>query len=184
MIDKSSSVARLFAGMLAGGLLALPALARSDKAEPPPATEPAPSQARKTSPHRPVKVTYKAKNYYAAAWGIDKLKVVHTASGNLIRFSYRVTNPTQAKALADKSATPYLFGQRSRALLQIPVMEKVGPLRQSGSAKAGQEYWMTFSNKGNLVKPGERVNVIIGSFHADGLVVEGQQSPARGAKQP
>jgi hypothetical protein len=31
---------------------------------------------------------------------------------------------------------------------------------------------MAFSNKGNLVRPGERVNVIIGKFHADGLLVE------------
>jgi len=29
-----------------------------------------------------------------------------------------------------------------------------------------------FSNKGNLVKAGDRVNVMIGTFHADGLLVE------------
>jgi hypothetical protein len=29
-----------------------------------------------------------------------------------------------------------------------------------------------FSNKGNLVKRGDRVNVMIGAFHADGLMVE------------
>jgi hypothetical protein len=31
---------------------------------------------------------------------------------------------------------------------------------------------MVFSNKGNLIKPGDRVNVAIGAFHADNLVVE------------
>jgi hypothetical protein len=31
---------------------------------------------------------------------------------------------------------------------------------------------MVFSNKGNLVKAGERVDVTIGNFHADGLVLE------------
>jgi hypothetical protein len=31
---------------------------------------------------------------------------------------------------------------------------------------------MVFSNKGNLVKAGDRVNVLIGSFHIDGLVVQ------------
>ena len=61
---------------------------------------------------------------------------------------------------------------RSRALLQVPVMDKVGQLRQTGTPIAGQEYWMVFSNKGNLVKPGDRVNVIIGSFRAEGLMVE------------
>jgi hypothetical protein len=29
-----------------------------------------------------------------------------------------------------------------------------------------------FSNKRNLVRAGDRVNVVIGSFHADGLLVE------------
>jgi hypothetical protein len=126
----------------------------------------------KASPFRATKMTANAKQYYASAWGVDKLKVSYTQSGNLIRFSYRVAVPEQARMLADKSATPYLFGQKSRAMLQIPVMDKVGQLRQTAEPKAGQEYWMVFSNKGNLIKPGDRVNVVIGTFHADGLVVE------------
>jgi hypothetical protein len=31
---------------------------------------------------------------------------------------------------------------------------------------------MVFSNKGNLVKPGDEISVVIGKFHADGLIVE------------
>src|SRR5882672_5350677 len=100
-------------------------------------------------------MTEKAKNYYVAAWGVDKLKVSSTSSGNLIRFSYRVSDPARAKVLGDKAATPYLLGQRSRAVLQVPVMDKTGPLRQSAAPVAGQEYWMVFSNKGYLVKPGD-----------------------------
>jgi hypothetical protein len=133
----------------------------------------APQAQRKALALRQVKLTAKAKNYYVAVWGVDKLKVSYTSSGNLIRFSYRVANPERAKLLADKKATPYLLGQRSRALLQVPVMDKVGQLRQAAAPQAGQEYWMVFSNKGNLIKPGDRVNVMIGAFHADGLVVEG-----------
>jgi hypothetical protein len=122
--------------------------------------------------HRQQKQSPRAGNYYTAAWGVQDLNVRYTASGNLIRFSYRVADPALAKVLADKGATPYLLGQRSRALLQVPVMEKVGPLRQSSDPLAGKEYWMVFSNKGNLVRPGDRVNVMIGAFHADGLLVE------------
>jgi len=33
-------------------------------------------------------------------------------------------------------------------------------------------YWMAFSNKGRVVKRGDRVNVLIGSFQANGLTVE------------
>ena len=126
---------------------------------------------RKGSPYRPGSVPTSEK-YYQSVWGVDNLLVRQTASGNLIRFSYRVTDSARAKALNDKKATPYLFGQRSRALLQIPVMNKVGPLRQSQPPKEGKEYWMTFSNKGNFVKVGDRVDVIIGAFRVDGLMVE------------
>ena len=124
------------------------------------------------SPFRQQQVTAKAKQVYLTAWGIDRLKASSTSSGNLIRFSYRVVDPERAKPLGDKAATPYLYAQRSRAVLHVPVMDKVGMLRQAGTPQSGQEYWMVFSNKGNLVRPGDRVNVMIGAFHADGLVVE------------
>lgn len=132
----------------------------------------APPAARKISPYQPINTPKSAMGYYQSAWGIDNMLVRRTASGNLIRFSYRVVDPARAKELGNDRATPYLYGQRSRAVLHVPVMDKVGQLRQSGAAEPGKEYWMVFSNKGDLVKPGDRVNVIIGSFHADGLTVE------------
>lgn len=178
---------RLLAGWLAGCLLALPALAGAADTKPAdakPATTGAATPAtaaqtaratakRKTSSHRQAKLGHRAQLYYESAWGVDRLKVSYTASGNLIRFSYRVSDPERAQVLADKSATPYLFGQKSRAMLQVPVMDKVGQLRQATKPQAGKEYWMVFSNKGNLIKPGDLVNVMIGAFHADGLTVEG-----------
>jgi hypothetical protein len=57
-------------------------------------------------------------------------------------------------------------------VLKVPVMEKVGPLRQAFAPEVGKEYWMVFSNKGDVVKKGERVSVVVGSFRVDGLVVE------------
>ncbi|KVG24300.1 hypothetical protein [Burkholderia ubonensis] len=146
-------------------------LAAAAAAEPAAAAKAAPAAGARHSPYRP-DLTRRARTYYMMTRGIDNLKVHRIASDNLIRFSYRVTDPVAAKRLADRSATPYLYGQTSHALLEVPVMDKVGQLRQSGSIEAGREYWMVFSNKGNVVKSGERVNVIIGSLHIDGLVVE------------
>jgi hypothetical protein len=167
----------ILAALLAVGVLGSSALAQSDKtvsAQEPtqvPATATL-SQPRKVSQFHPVSVSNRAKTYYEAAWGVDNLLVRRTASGNLIRFSYRVIDPARAKALGDNHATPYLYGQRSNAVLHIPVMDKIGQLRQTGAADMGKEYWMVFSNKGDLVKSGDRVNVIIGTFHADGIMVE------------
>lgn len=160
--------------LIAGGMIVATALAQSAQGQETPAATrtPAPSAAHKISPYNPIRAPSSAVNYYQAVWGVDNLLVRRTASGNLIRFSYRVTDPARAKVLGDKRATPYLVGQRSNAVLHIPVMDKIGQLRQSGIPETGQEYWMVFSNKGDLVKSGDRVNVVIGSFHADGLTVE------------
>lgn len=169
----------LLAGLLMSTMIVSPNLAQSVQ-EPAgkvatPTAAPVPAivvtAKQKSSPYRPG-VPGSGKEYYQTVWGIDNMLVRQMASGNLIRFSYRVTDPVRAKVLGDKLATPVLYGQRSRALLYIPVMDKVGQLRQTGTAQTGREYWMVFSNKGNLVKPGDRVNVVIGSFHADGLMVE------------
>jgi hypothetical protein len=176
-MQKTSTTQRwlggLLTGLLASGLCLVPTSARTAQAgEVTAASRVAPPTAtRKVSPHRPGQPD-SANIYYQSLWGVDNFLVRSTASGNLIRFSYRVTDPVRATQLVDKSATPYMIGQRSRAVLQVPVMDKVGPLRQASPPKPGQDLWMVFSNKGNLVKIGDRVNVVIGSFHADGLVVE------------
>lgn len=130
------------------------------------------ASAPKKSPFRQQRQSSKAQNFYVSRWGIEDLRVRSTNSGNLIRFSYRVVNAGLAQTLNDKRNTAALLSPRAHVVLQVPVMEKVGPLRQAMAPEAGKEYWMVFSNKGNFVKPGDRVEVLIGNFHADGLMVE------------
>src|SRR5436305_14061505 len=89
--------------------------------------------AQEKSPYRPTTLPKNAKKHHLASGGIDNLKVRRTASGTLIRFSYRVTDAERAKTLGDKQAKPYLISQRSRVVLQVPVMDKVGQLRQTGA---------------------------------------------------
>ncbi len=160
--------------LLASSMFFLSGAAQSAQVSgtPSPSVHAQPSPANQTSPYHPARTHARARDYYQSVLGIDHMLVRQTASSNLIRFSYRVTNPERAKVLGDKRATPYLLDHRSHAMLKIPVMEKVGQLRQTGTPEAGKEYWMVFSNKGNLVKPGDLVNVVIGPFHVDGLVVE------------
>lgn len=124
------------------------------------------------SPYHSVSMPASARYYYQTAWGIDNLVLRVAASGNLVRFSYRVTNVQRANELGNKRAEPMLIDQKRKVALQIPVMEQVGPLWQTVGLENGKEYWMTFSNKGSPVRPGDRVSVVIGNFHADGLLVE------------
>jgi len=113
-----------------------------------------------------------AANYYALAYGIDQMSVKLAESGQLVRFNYRVTDAARASALHDKAASPELLDEHVHAVLHVPVMEKVGPLRQSTAPEYGKSYWMVFSNKGNLVRNGHRVSVVIGPVRLDGLVVQ------------
>jgi hypothetical protein len=105
-------------------------------------------------------------------WGVDTFSVKSVEGGELIRFSYRVLDGNRARLLNDKSIEAYLIAPAAHAKLVVPSLEKVGLLRQSSTPEAGKTYWMAFSNPGRPVKRGDRVNVVIGQFHADGLVVE------------
>ena len=90
----------------------------------------------------------------------------------MIRFTYRVLDAEKAKLLNDKKAEPALLDPKANVKLVVPTMEKVGQLRQTAPPEAGKLYWMAFSNKGRHVQRGDHVDIVIGQFRADGLVVD------------
>ncbi len=141
-----------------------------------PATAPAPAQTTSVPVHsshyEPSHFPKRAVMYYGAVWGIDSLSVKAVESGELIRFTYRITDPNKATVFNDKKIDAFLDAPAAHARLVIPTMEKVGQLRQYNTPEAGMSYWMAFSNPRLTVKRGDRVNIVIGQFHADGLIVE------------
>ena len=151
-------------------------------AQTPAAAQPTPAPAKARAPVRSVPesshtslakhLSMQAQRYYEGVWGVDSLTVKYTESGEIIRFSYRVLDPRKAATLNDKKIEPSLIDPQARVSLVVPQMEKIGQLRQSSTPIAGKSYWMAFSNSGRVVKPGHRVDVQIGNFHAEGLVVE------------
>ena len=124
------------------------------------------------SRYRPSRFSRRANLYYSQVWGVDSLGVKWTESGEVIKFTYRVLDADKAKMLNDKKLEPSLIDPQAGVKLVVPSLEKVGQLRQSSPPEAGKMYWMAFSNKGRPVKPGHRVNIVIGNFRAEGLVVE------------
>jgi hypothetical protein len=156
----------LLADLLAGSIVASPAQAQAPVRAPSrPVTTPT-SAARRTT-----QMPGRAREHYQVRWGVSDLDVKAVESGQMIRFSYFVVDAQKAAQLNDKKSNPYLVDEQARVKLEIPTMEKVGQLRQSSPPEAGKSYWMVFSNKGAVVKPGDRVNIIIGKFRADGLYV-------------
>lgn len=118
------------------------------------------------------RLSRRAEMYYQGVWGVGELRVKTAESGQLIRFNYRVLDPSKAAALSDKKIEPKLLDAQAGVSLVVPQMEKIGALRQSSTPKSGMTYWMAFSNPTLAVKRGHRVDVVIGSFRANNLVVE------------
>ena len=109
---------------------------------------------------------------YALLYGVDQMQVRWTASGASLEFRYRVLDPHKAAVLQDKRVKPVLTDEATGTRLMVPTMEKIGELRQTAQPEAGHEYWMIFANAGKVVKPGNRVDIAVGSFHVWGLIVE------------
>jgi len=122
--------------------------------------------------YAPDRFAGRAGRQYALFWGIDSISVKLVESGELVRFSYRILDPAKAKVLNDKQSEAKLEDPKAGVSLVVPTMEKIGQLRQTAAPEAGRSYWMTFSNKGRRVKRGDRVNVVVGQFRADNVVVD------------
>jgi len=134
--------------------------------------EPAAGGARAPRHPPPERFAGRAGKYYRMVWGVDSLVVQWAESGDVIKFTYHVIDAKRAVALGDKKYEPSLEDPQAGVKLVVPDMENIGKLRQSVPPESDKSYWVVFSNKGRLVKRGHRVNVVIGPFRADNLVVD------------
>lgn len=173
MIRFTPFVYLLFCGVLWSQSAPPPNPSKTNPAVAPSAAPAAKPAAAGTPYHyQPNRFAGRAGEYYRLIWGVDSLSVKWTESGEVIRFSYRVLDAEKAKALNDKKSEPSLIDPQAGVKLVVPSLEKVGQLRQSAPPEAGKAYWMAFSNKGRRVKRGDHVDVVIGGFQAQGLVVD------------
>ena len=157
----------LLGGILAGGMGISPLRSQS--------STPIAKAAAVSPPYRnqPPRIANRETAILESVWGITEPSVKAVESGVILRFTYRVVDPEKAKPLNDKKIDPVLESPEKGVRLVIPTLEKVGQLRQAPpKIEAGKSYWMAFSNSGRPIKPGDHVDVIIGNFHARGLVVE------------
>jgi hypothetical protein len=174
MKTSTNTIQRVLFLAVMAGMAASAAGAQSPSGQDKQAT-PAAKPAAALAPYRnqPARVSTREAAILESVWGISSPTVRAVESGVMIRFNFRVLDPVKAKPLMDKKLNPELDSPERGLKLVIPTMEKVGQLRQAPSEiEAGKSYWMAFSNSGSQVKPGDRVDVVIGNFHVRGLVVE------------
>jgi len=175
----------LMLGLTVGSFCSAPAMAQNSQGKEnlgttspatvpvPPSSAPAPAKsASKNTVGHSTELQPKAVAYYQALYGVDSFVVRTTSSGQMIRFSYRVMDANKAAKVNDKRATPSLIDEDAGVKLVVPVMDKIGELRQSSKPEVGKTYWMVFSNKGGFVKPGDKVTIEIGKCRVEGLTVQ------------
>jgi len=161
-----------FAGLLAAGLAVSAAflgpacharvLEKPGSATASPATAVPPEPARHP----------REKTYLKRRWGVEIMYVRQTAAGHMLELRYRVLDAKKAKPLFERRTKPVLTHAETGTRLIVPTPPTTGALRNSNPPIAGRTYWMFFANPGKLVQPGQHVNIEIGEFRVDGLVVQ------------
>ena len=106
-------------------------------------------------------------------YGVSILGVRMTAAGHMIDFRYRVLDTSKAGRLIRPKMGLALIDQATKAEMSVPVMEKVGALKQTRSHLfPDRTYSVIFSNRAGVVKPGSKVSIQFGDLTLDNLIVE------------
>ena len=106
-----------------------------------------------------------------AKWGVQITALRVSAAGNVIDFRYRVTDSDKASALGNPKSRAELRDRATGKSLHVP-NTKVGQMRSTGQRlAAGRTYTALFTNPGKVVKPGNKVDIVIGDFRVEDLTV-------------
>ncbi len=105
-------------------------------------------------------------------WGIKIESLRLSAANYILDFRYRVIDPIKAAPLFIRKTKPYIFDQLSNKKFVVSSPPKVGPMRSNANPAANRVYFILFTNPGKFVKSGNKVNVVIGDFKAEDLIVE------------
>jgi len=112
------------------------------------------------------------KTYMKRQWGVEVMFVRSTSAGYMLEFRYKVLDPAKAAPLFERRFKPVLTHEKTGAKMIVPTPPTTGALRNSNPPREGKIYWMFFANPTRLVKAGDKVDIAIGNFHADGIVVQ------------
>jgi hypothetical protein len=128
--------------------------------------------ASSTAPARHVAHSQKQELYFERRYGIGELRVHSISAGASVEFRCQVLDTDKAKALKDTRTAPVMVERKTGTKLSVPAADNSGKSPQSAAPEAGQEFWLVFGNRGKIVKPGNLVDVVIGTVHMSGLIVE------------
>jgi hypothetical protein len=111
----------------------------------------------------------KEEQYFELRYGIGQLRVHAVSAGTSLEFHCLVLDVEKATALNDNRAAPVMIDRKTGKKLSVPAAHNKP--RQM-IPETGQEYSVAFGNRDKLVKPGNMVDVVVGTVHMSGLIVE------------
>ena len=109
--------------------------------------------------------------------GLEVVSLRPTAAGHMLDLRFRVVDPQKAAEPLSRKYKAYLTEVESQKTLEVPIT-KAGPMRQTTlEPKLGRIYFVLFGNPGEVVKPGQTVDVTIGPMKLTGLRVQTASAP-------
>lgn len=108
-------------------------------------------------------------------WGVEVIGARLSARGYMIDFRFRVLDAQKALPLFDSRIRPYLVREGSEIRLPVTAGQKVGMFRPTNRGRnivADKDYHIMFGNPDSYVKPGQKVDVVIGDFRAAKLTLQ------------
>lgn len=108
--------------------------------------------------------------------GVELVGVRLSGADFLIDVRYRVKDVAKAQALLERKVHPVLVNEATGERYYVPQAPKLGPLRQSATAKQPVQldkvYFMLFANPDRKLRSGEKVTLHAGESTVQGLVVQ------------
>ena len=105
--------------------------------------------------------------------GVEVVAVRLTAAGRMLDFRYRVTDPGKASALLNRRTKAHAIHLPTGKEMGIPRVARVGRMKSSAvEGKRGTVYFLFFDARGQQVKSGDKVTVVIGKHRFEDLAVQ------------
>jgi hypothetical protein len=108
--------------------------------------------------------------YFERRYGIGQLSVHSVSTGANLEFRCLVMDAGKANALKDTRAAPVMTDRKTGKKLSVSAAD--GKPNRTPAPEAGQEYRVEFGNRDKTVKHGNMVDVVVGTVHMSGLIVE------------
>ena len=110
----------------------------------------------------------KEEQYFELRYGIGQLRVHAMSAGASLEFRCLVLDSAKATALNDHRAAPIMIDRKTGKKLSVPAADN----KPQTAPETGQEYSVAFGNHDKIIKPGNLVDVVVGTVHMSGLIVE------------